>query len=282
MRYESGVPTFTHLYSVPDDAPPTGRWYLVRRDEILVAEDTSVPAAIKGPESLDLSGTEEPVVLGWMDEELCWAVGIDHSLAAPAGYRWAALRELGGAWPTDEWALAGRAVQLVEWRRTHRYCGRCGALTEPSPGERAMRCPSCGLLAFPRLSPAVIVLIRKDDQVLLAANRSFRGGMYSILAGFVEPGENMEETVHREVFEEVGIEVKNLRYVASQPWPFPHSLMIGYTADWASGEIRPDGDEIIDAGWYSVDDLPPIPPPLSIAGRLLNEWAREVRGDAPA
>lgn len=145
-----------------------------------------------------------------------------------------------------------------------------------------MRCPSCGLLAFPVVSPAVIVLVRKGEQILLAANRTFRGGMYSILAGFVEPGENIEETLHREVFEEVGIHVKNLRYVASQPWPFPHSLMIGYTAEWESGEIQPDGDEILDAGWYSADDLPPIPPPLSIAGRLINDWIREVQGGTRA
>ncbi|MBO0693884.1 MAG: NAD(+) diphosphatase [Acidimicrobiaceae bacterium] len=276
------MPIFTHLVSVPDDTPPTARWYLVRRDEILVDEDTSVPAPLKGPESLPLSSSEDPVVIGWMDEELCWALGVDGSLDAPAGYRWAHLRELGGAWPTEEWALAGRAVQLVEWRRTHRYCGRCGHETEPSPGERAMRCPSCGLLAFPVVSPAVIVLVRKGEQILLAANRTFRGGMYSILAGFVEPGENIEETLHREVFEEVGIHVKNLRYVASQPWPFPHSLMIGYTAEWESGEIQPDGDEILDAGWYSADDLPPIPPPLSIAGRLINDWIREVQGGTRA
>lgn len=264
--------------SVPDDPPPTARWYLVRQGEILVDENSSIPPPTKGPEALAPTGLEDPVVLGWMDHELCWAVGVDHSLKAPAGYRWANLRELGGAWPTEEWALAGRAVQLVEWRRTHRYCGGCGTETEPSPGERAMRCPSCGHLAFPDVSPAVIVLIRKGDQALLAANRTFRGGMYSILAGFVEPGENMEETVHREVFEEVGISLKNLRYVASQAWPFPHSLMIGYTAEWASGEITPDGDEILDARWYSVDDLPPIPPGISIARRLIDDWVREVQG----
>jgi NAD+ diphosphatase len=280
MRYDRGVPIFTHLVSVPDDPPPTGRWYLVRDGEILVDEAASIPAPIKGPEPLALTDTEDPVVLGWMDDELCWAVGVDHSLRAPDGYRWANLRELGGAWPTEEWALAGRAVQLVEWRRTHRFCGRCGQPTEPSPGERAMRCPSCGHLAFPELSPAVIVLIHKGDQVLLAANRSFRGGMYSILAGFVEPGEDLEGAVHREVFEEVGLRLTNLHYVASQPWPFPHSLMIGYTADWESGEIHPDGEEIIDARWHSIDDLPPIPPSISIARRLIDDWVREVHGGA--
>jgi len=259
-----------------------GRWYLVNESEILVDEDGSIPQATKGPESFAVTAVEEPVVLGWMDNDLCWAVGVDPSLAAPDGYRWANLRELGAAWPTEEWALAGRAVELVEWRRTHRYCGRCGQPTEPSPGERAMRCPGCGLLFFPQLSPAVIVLVRKGDQVLLAANRTFRGGMYSILAGFVEPGENMEETVHREVFEEVGIKLKNLHYEASQSWPFPHSLMIGYTADWESGEIHPDGEEILDASWFSVDDLPPIPPGISIARRLIDQWIREVTGGAQA
>lgn len=282
MRYDRGVPIFKHLVSVPDDPPPTGRWYLVRQGEILVDSDDSIPVPVKGPEALILAGAEEPVVLGWMGDELCWAAGVDHSLRAPEGYRWANLRELGAAWPAEEWALAGRAVQLVEWQRTHRYCGRCGEATEPSPGERAMRCPSCGLLFFPELSPAVIMLIRKGDQALLAANRNFRGGMYSVLAGFVEPGEDLEEAVHREVFEEVGIRLTNLRYVASQSWPFPHSLMIGYTADWASGEIQPDGDEILDARWHSVDELPAIPPSISIARRLIDDWVREVQGRAHA
>jgi NAD+ diphosphatase len=128
------------------------------------------------------------------------------------------------------------------------------------------------------LAPAVIVLVRKGDQALLAAGRGFRGGMYSALAGFVEAGENLEEAVHREVEEEVGIRLRDVRYVGSQPWPFPHSLMVGFRAEWEGGDIRPDGTEILDAAWWSVDDLPPIPPAMSIARTLIDQWVADVSG----
>jgi NAD+ diphosphatase len=176
------------------------------------------------------------------------------------------------------WTLAGRAVQLVEWDRTSRYCGRCAAPTEPAPGERARRCPACGLLAFPRLAPAVITLVEQDGKALLARGRAFPIPMYSCIAGFVEPGETLEEAVRREVHEEVGVELAEVRYVASQPWPFPHSLMIGFEATWASGAIRIDEDEIVDAAWFGVDDLPTIPPGLSIARRLIDAWIDRQRG----
>src|SRR5438067_10445365 len=157
--------------------------------------------------------------------------------------------------------VAGRAVQLVEWERTHRFCGRCGTPTEAATGERARRCPDCGLLAFPRLAPAIITLVERDDgQALLARGRTFPIPMYSCIAGFVEPGETIEQAVHREVGEEVGVAVENVRYWASQPWPFPHSLMLGFNADWAAGDIVIDETEIIDAQWFAADDLPPIPP----------------------
>ena len=173
------------------------------------------------------------------------------------------------------WAVAGRAVQLVEWARTHRYCGRCGTPTEAVPGERARRCPACRLLAFPRLAPAMIVLIERGDEVLLARGIQFPVPMYSCLAGFVEPGESLEEAVAREVREEVGLDVTDVRYQSSQPWPFPHSLMLGFRATWAGGEIEIDPAEIVDAGWYRADDLPTIPPPMSIARRLIDGWLAE-------
>jgi NAD+ diphosphatase len=173
----------------------------------------------------------------------------------------------------ETWTVAGRAVQLVEWDRTHRFCGRCGEATEVAPSERARRCPACSLLAFPRLAPAIIVLVERDDgRALLARGAAFPIPMYSCLAGFVEPGETMEQAVHREVHEEVGIEVEDVRYQASQPWPFPHSLMLGFTARYAGGELHLDEREILDAGWYEPDDLPMIPPAMSIARRLIDDW----------
>lgn len=169
------------------------------------------------------------------------------------------------------WLLAGRALQVVEWARTHQACGRCGTATEPVPGERARRCPGCGLQGFPRLAPAAIVVVERDRTILLARNARFRGEMWSALAGFVEPGESIEDTVHREIREEVGIEVDGLRYFGSQPWPFPHSLMVAFHANWAGGDLRPDEDEIIDAAWFPVGELPAIPPPISIARSLIDD-----------
>ena len=182
------------------------------------------------------------------------------------------LRRLWGVLDEEAWKLAGRAVQIVEWDRDHRYCGRCGAGTERQPDELARVCPRCGLQQFPRISPAVIVRVERGDQLLLARSPHFAPGVYSTLAGFVEPGESLEETVAREVREEVGVEVRNIRYFGSQPWPFPHSLMIGFVADWDSGEIRLQEAEIEDAGWFGIDDLPGLPSRLSIARALLDDF----------
>jgi NAD+ diphosphatase len=206
----------------------------------------------------------------------CWAVDVDSGAVAAAMTEtgtFVDLMRLFGDVDEPTWAAAGRAVQLVEWARCHRFCGRCGAETMESPGERARRCPGCGLLAFPRLAPAVIMLVERDDgRALLARNARWPGGMYSCLAGFVEPGETVEAAVQREVGEEVAISVANLRYFGSQPWPFPHSLMIGFHADYAGGEISCDAGEIADAQWFPPDELPELPGPISIARRLIDDW----------
>jgi NAD+ diphosphatase len=211
--------------------------------------------------------------LGTFDGVACWAADVEGESGDP-GFQ--PLMALAARMDEFEWAIAGRAVQLAEWDRTHRYCGRCATPTEPAAGERARRCPKCGLLAFPRLAPAVIVLVERDGAALLARNKSFPVPMYSTIAGFVEPGETLEGAVVREVAEEVGIRVTDVKYIASQPWPFPHSLMIGFNARWASGEIEADGVEIADAGWFEPGDLPMIPPSLSIARRLIDGWLERV------
>ncbi len=214
------------------------------------------------------------VYLGRLGGIDCWAVDVDGDdepdvVATP-------LMALHGSVSEHEWVVAGRAVQLVQWRRTHRFCGQCGTETQAMDGERAMRCPSCGLLAFPRLAPAVITLVvREDGRALLARNASWPMPMFSCLAGFVEPGETLEEAVAREVEEEVGVRVGRVHYQASQPWPFPHSLMIGFRAEYESGDIAVDGVEIAEAEWFSTDELPQIPPRLSIARRLIDDWIAE-------
>jgi NAD+ diphosphatase len=198
-------------------------------------------------------------------------VCLPEELVLSDGYAWKGLRELFGQVDEDLVWVAGRAGQLVHWHRNHRFCGRCGSPTQDHAEERAKICPGCGLINHPRVSPAIIVAVVKDRQLLLAHSTRFPAKFYSVLAGFVEPGESLEECVQREVFEEVGVRVGNIRYFGSQPWPFPDSLMVAFTADYAGGEIRVDSVEIADAGWFSADGLPAIPPRISIARKLI-DW----------
>ena len=205
----------------------------------------------------------------------CYAVCLPEDAAVGAGYETRGLRELFGRMEEKLVWVAGRAGQLVHWHRNHRFCGRCGAPTADHAEERAKRCPACGLLNHPRVSPAIIVAVVRGRRLLLAHSQRFPSKFYSVLAGFAEPGETLEECVQREVFEEVGVRVKNIRYFGSQPWPFPDSLMVAFTAEHAEGEIRVDPAEITDAGWFAAGELPEIPPPISIARRLINWFAME-------
>lgn len=257
---------FVPVLELPDDW--AGAVTVVVRDgNVLVVDDHPDGIAPGAPR----------LVLGTLDGAACFAIDLDGDgtpdvVVEELGDALLPLMGLYGRVDDVRWTLAGRAVQLVAWERTHRFCGRCATPTEPAPGERARRCPACGLLAFPRLAPAVITLIERGDEALLARGRAFPVPMYSCIAGFVEPGETMEQAVHREVREEVGVELSDVRYIASQPWPFPHSLMIGFEATWASGEIVVDGEEIVDAQWFRADDLPMIPPGMSIARTLIDRW----------
>jgi NAD+ diphosphatase len=178
---------------------------------------------------------------------------------------------------TRVFGIVARAWQIALFMRTHRFCGQCGSTMQQIDWEMAMQCSRCHHRCYPRISPCIIVAIRHQDKILLAQGKPHQSRqMFSTLAGFVESGETLEQTVHREVFEEVGIHVKNLRYFSSQPWPFPHSLMVGFLADYASGEIQVDGKEILEAHWYSADALPNIPPKLSIAGQLIQQTLEEI------
>jgi NAD+ diphosphatase len=210
--------------------------------------------------------------LGQAKDTACYAIGLDEGAEAPPGTALAGLRDLYPALEEGLFPVAGRAVQIVAWDQTHRFCGRCGAPTQDHQNDRAKKCQACGLQNFPRLSPAIIVRVNDGDRLLLARSPRFPPGRYSVLAGFVEPGETLEEAVAREVHEEVAITVKDIRYFGSQPWPFPNSLMLGFTAVYAGGTLCPDDHEIEDAGWYSPSDLPELPPPMSIARRLIDDF----------
>lgn len=224
------------------------------------------------------SASGEPLFIGKLDGRPVFAAGVD---GVPAGLRAVPLRDLFGLVGDEELGIAGRAVQYVGFDLANRYCGRCGAATLMKEDEIARVCPSCGLVVYPRLSPAVIVRVTDGDAVLLARSPSFPAGRYSVIAGFVEPGESVEHAAQREVMEETGIAISDLRYFGSQPWPFPHSLMIGFTAEYAGGEIVPDGLEIEDAGWFTADSLPDLPGPASISRALIEDWREELTSKKP-
>ena len=173
----------------------------------------------------------------------------------------------------DEFEIVIKAHSIINWDKNHQFCGRCGEVTTHESKAFERHCVSCGLTFFPRISPSIIVLIKKGNHLLMARGPHFLPGVYALIAGFIEPGESVEEAVHREVKEEVGLQIKNLSYVGSQPWPFPDSLMIAFTADYASGEIVTDQEEIEEANWYRYDNLPGRPSmSISIASKMIDDF----------
>lgn len=245
-------------------------WFLFRGSDLLLSTESACL-----PEGAAVALPERRQFVGQLGERPCYAAELPAERPAPAGMEFLGLRAVYTRVPLTVYRMAARAVQLVEFDRTHRFCGACGGPTVVDGGARA--CPACQSQVFPRLSPAVIVLIKDGDRTLLARSHRFPPGRYSTLAGFVEPGETLEEAVEREVLEEVGVRVKNVRYFGSQPWPFPHSLMVGFTADYAGGELRLQEDEIADAQWFDVANLPDVPPPISIARKLIDAFVEERR-----
>lgn len=258
--------SFLPLMAAPADVATAT--FVFHRDRVLLrVADLGLPDVA----ALDF-GTSRLQPVGMLDGVYYQALWVDEEddVAASEQYAWRGLRSLFGI-VDDSWlGLAGRACQLAEFARTHRYCGVCATAMQAVVGERSFKCPHCGMTAYPRISPAMMVLIRNGDSVLLAMHANSPSQRFTPLAGFLEAGESVEEAVHREVMEEVGLRVHNLRYFMSQSWPFPHSLMIAFTADYLDGEIRVDENEIAEARWFGPDDDWPEPlATISIAGLLV-------------
>lgn len=279
MMVLSAPKDFVASYTPPAALDDAALWFVYLGNQILVARDENgaqVPVT-RDLHQLGLRTLREQY-LGSLAGEHCFAAEVEEDTVAPAGMQWSGLRALFGALDDTLFALAGRAFQIVDWDRSHQFCGRCGTATVLKEGERSRVCPSCAQMHYPRIAPAVMVMVRRGREFLLARSPHFPPGMYSALAGFSEPGETLEQTLVREVREEVSIEVENIRYFASQPWPFPHSLMIAFHADYAGGVITPDPTEIEAADWFSPERLPEkLPGTISISRRLLEATLSELK-----
>jgi NAD+ diphosphatase len=265
----------------PTDYQDAAYWFFFQGDKLAVlpaADAVEVPLLLD-PSELGITPLRRQF-LGFVEQDgrrvACFSAEVDNAIALGDSWKVDNLRQLYAPLGDFWFQIAGRAVQIVEWDRNHQFCGRCGAPMLTVPNERAKHCTVCGLSNYPRLSPAIIIAITREidneQRILLARNHRFPAGRYSVLAGFVEPGESLEECAAREVMEEVGIEIHNIRYVASQPWPFPNSLMLGFTAEYAGGEFQLEEAEISEADWFSVHNLPQLPPKPSIARRLIDAF----------
>jgi len=226
-------------------------------------------------QKMPLEVTDQELI-GQLEGQNCYAANLVEGQELPEGAELSRLRALFDVVSNEQIMAAGIASQVLHWAGRHRFCGKCGSRMQDRERERAKVCRECSTVYYPEIHPAVIMAITKGDKILLGHANRFNRKFYSVLAGFLEIGETFEECVRREVREEAGIEVKNIRYFGSQPWPFPSSMMVGFTAEWASGDIQIDPEELTDADWYTADEMPPVPSTVSIAGRLIR-WFVETQ-----
>jgi NAD+ diphosphatase len=265
------------FYPEPERIPDTAWWVLVREEEVALRPGTCPAAVVLASPAKDKIPLQDHIYLGLRGAVPCYAGILSPGSPAPEDWQFVCVRDLFVMIPEEELAIAALAVRIVRFDRTTGFCSQCGAVTRPSVSERARYCPSCSQVFYPRVSPAVIVLVQRDDRILLTRLPRFPPGMFGLVAGFVEPGENLEHALVREVHEETGISIKNIRYFGSEPWPFPDSLMIGFIADYGGGELKIDHHEIESAFWFDREHLPRIPEKLSISRTLINWWIAKGR-----
>jgi NAD+ diphosphatase len=249
------------------DATPEGR--------VLVTAHAVIPSAAEAEELRGSLVACGPV--SKCDDGDMWGVA-DPALAQREEFSFVSRRELPEMFGYGIFARSCVAYQMMNLTMKNKYCGACGTPMRDHAADRARLCPECGNTIYPVLAAAVIVAVEKDGMLLLGRNVNFPPERYSVLAGFVEPGETLEDAVRREVYEESRVSVKNVRYFGNQPWPFPNSMMFGFNADWESGEPTPDGHEITDVRWFEPTSLPNLPPPISISRKLINDWLARVSG----
>jgi NAD+ diphosphatase len=259
-------------FPITHEVPAQALWILVSHQRVAIKDGDNPQIYSQAGPRPDIRSLCLIEYLGHRGEVPCYAAGLPDDTSLPEGWTLNGVRELYGRILDEDLANASFAARMIGSAETSRFCGRCGHETESVLSERSKRCPACGLVSYSRISPAIIVLIMRGDEILLARSPRFPEGMRSVIAGFAEPGETLEDAVRREVKEEVGISVKNIRYFASEPWPFPDSLMIGFVADYASGEIVIDNNEIVSAGWFKRDNLPMLPQQMSISRALIDYW----------
>lgn len=300
MNNKSIYDLFTPGISPEFREPISSYWFIFSESNLLVTTNNEIFTLplVKNLEELGLSTTREHY-LGTFNDIPCFTCEVDPTLPLdsfinensiissgkkssensdvllPNGMEFINLRSLFGLIDDTLFELAGKAIQIVTWDQTHQFCGRCGSKVEQLPNERAKHCPSCNLINYPRISPATITAIFKGNKILLAHAKHFPGDMHSLIAGFLEPGETLEDCVRREIKEEVNIHVKNITYWGSQPWPYPNSMMIGFTADYDSGQIQVDGIEIEKADWYDIHSLPELPSKVSIARKIIDWYIQQ-------
>jgi NAD+ diphosphatase len=253
-----------------DDTSP-GFWAVLQGYSLLLPAESEQVQLPEGALPADITAEAAPLRIGLWQGKPLRAVSIAAGAILPAGYEALPFHgqdtRLGNTLAT----IAGRAAQILHWERRSRFCSHCGGELTRITASWGKRCPSCREVHFPHIHPCIIVLVRRGAELLLIRNATWSPGRFSLVAGFVDFGESLEECVQREVREEAGIEVNNIRYVGSQCWPFPSQQMIGFLADYAGGEVRPDGVEVVEAEWFSEDAIPASPG----SKRSISRWIME-------